>query len=47
MEVLRAKGLVYEGELERPKSLDEHDEWEPVELTLFRRASSATTRTGR
>ncbi|MDQ3144614.1 MAG: arginine--tRNA ligase, partial [Pseudomonadota bacterium] len=33
---LRAKGLVYEGELERPKSLDEHDEWEPVELTLFR-----------
>jgi arginyl-tRNA synthetase len=36
MAVLRAKGLVYEGELERPKSLDEHDEWEPVELTLFR-----------
>ena len=36
MEVLRDKGLVYEGELERPKSLDEHDEWEPVELTLFR-----------
>jgi arginyl-tRNA synthetase len=36
MEVLRAKGLVYEGSLERPKSLDEHDEWEPVELTLFR-----------
>jgi len=36
MEVLRTKGLVYEGELERPKSLDEHDEWEPVELTLFR-----------
>jgi arginyl-tRNA synthetase len=34
--VLRAKGLVYEGELERPKSLDDHDEWEPVELTLFR-----------
>ncbi len=33
---LRAKGLVYQGELERPKSLDEHDEWEPVELTLFR-----------
>ncbi len=33
---LRAKGLVYEGELERPKSLDENDEWEPVELTLFR-----------
>ena len=36
MDTLRAKGLVYEGELERPKSLDEHDEWEPVELTLFR-----------
>ena len=36
MEVLREKGLVYEGVLERPKSLDEHDEWEPVELTLFR-----------
>ena len=33
---LRSKGLVYEGELERPKSIDEHDEWEPVELTLFR-----------
>lgn len=36
MEVLRSKGLVYEGTLERPKSLDQHDEWEPVELTLFR-----------
>jgi arginyl-tRNA synthetase len=36
MEVLREKGLVYEGVLERPKSLDEQDEWEPVELTLFR-----------
>ena len=36
LEVLRSKGLVYQGELERPKSLDEHDEWEPVELTLFR-----------
>ncbi len=36
MENLRGKGLVYEGELERPKSLDEHDDWEPVELTLFR-----------
>jgi arginyl-tRNA synthetase len=36
MDVLRGKGLVYEGELERPKSLDPHDEWEPVELTLFR-----------
>ncbi|URD59636.1 arginine--tRNA ligase [Sphingomonas sp. KRR8] len=36
MQVLRDKGLVYEGELERPKSLDEHDEWEPMELTLFR-----------
>jgi arginyl-tRNA synthetase len=36
VEILRTRGLVYEGELERPKSLDEHDEWEPVELTLFR-----------
>lgn len=36
MEILRGKGLVYEGVLERPKSLDPHDEWEPVELTLFR-----------
>jgi arginyl-tRNA synthetase len=36
MQVLRDKGLVHEGTLERPKSLDEHDEWEPVELTLFR-----------
>jgi arginyl-tRNA synthetase len=33
---LQAKGLVYQGELERPKSLDDHDEWEPVELTLFK-----------
>ena len=38
MENLRARGLVYEGVLERPKSLDPHDEWEPVELTLFRSA---------
>ena len=36
IEVLRDKGLVYEGMLERPKSLDPNDEWEPVELTLFR-----------
>ena len=36
MQVLRDKGLVYEGALERPKSLDPQDEWEPVELTLFR-----------
>jgi arginyl-tRNA synthetase len=36
MEVLRDKGLVYEGTLERPKSLDPHDEWEPVALILFR-----------
>jgi arginyl-tRNA synthetase len=36
MQVLRSKGLVYQGMLERPKSLDPHDEWEPVELTLFR-----------
>ena len=38
METLRSKGLVYEGVLERPKSLDPGDEWEPVELTLFRSA---------
>jgi arginyl-tRNA synthetase len=36
MDNLRSKGLVYQGELERPKSLDPHDEWEPVELTLFK-----------
>ncbi|MFL6801213.1 MAG: arginine--tRNA ligase [Sphingomicrobium sp.] len=36
LQVLRDKGLVYQGVLERPKSLDPHDEWEPVELTLFR-----------
>jgi arginyl-tRNA synthetase len=36
LDVLREKGLVYQGTLERPKSLDPHDEWEPVELTLFR-----------
>jgi arginyl-tRNA synthetase len=36
MQVLRNKGLVYEGVLERPRSLDPHDEWEPVELTLFK-----------
>jgi arginyl-tRNA synthetase len=36
LETLRARGLVYQGVLERPKSLDPHDEWEPVELTLFR-----------
>ena len=36
LETLSAKGLVYRGMRERPKSLDPHDEWEPVELTLFR-----------
>jgi arginyl-tRNA synthetase len=36
LHVLRDKGLVYQGMLERPKSLDPHDEWEPIELTLFR-----------
>jgi arginyl-tRNA synthetase len=36
LETLRERGLVYEGVLERPKSLDPNDEWEPVELTLFR-----------
>ncbi len=32
---LRAKGLVYQGVLEAPKG-ETHDDWEPVELTLFR-----------
>jgi arginyl-tRNA synthetase len=36
VETLRARGLIYQGALERPKSLDEQDDWEPVELTLFR-----------
>lgn len=36
LQTLRERDLIYEGVLERPKSLDEHDEWEPVELTLFR-----------
>ena len=36
LDTMRAKGLVYEGQLERPKSIEEHDEWEPIELTLFR-----------
>jgi arginyl-tRNA synthetase len=36
LEAMRAKGLVYQGQLERPKSIDPLDEWEPVELTLFR-----------
>jgi arginyl-tRNA synthetase len=36
LEALRARGLVYDGVLERPKSLDPHDEWEPVQLTLFK-----------
>jgi len=35
-QVLREKGFVYQGTLERPKSIDPNDEWEPVELTLFR-----------
>jgi len=37
--MLRKAGLIYEGALERPKSLDPHDEWEPVELPLFRSTS--------
>jgi arginyl-tRNA synthetase len=36
MQVLVSKGLVYQGTLERPKSIDPHEEWEPVELTLFK-----------
>ena len=34
-DVLRAKGLVYEGVLEAPKG-ELPEDWEPVELTLFR-----------
>ncbi len=33
--ILRAKGLVYDGVLEAPKG-DAPDDWEPVELPLFR-----------
>ena len=36
MEVLRGKGFVYEGTLERPESIDPYDEWVPEELTIFR-----------
>ncbi|HVI05228.1 MAG TPA: arginine--tRNA ligase, partial [Sphingomicrobium sp.] len=36
LEVLRTKGLIYEGTLERPESLDLHEEWAPEELTIFR-----------
>jgi arginyl-tRNA synthetase len=35
LETLRGKGLVYEGMLELPKGKTP-DDWEPVELTLFR-----------
>ncbi len=35
MAELQAKGLVYQGLLEAPKG-ESHDDWEPVELTLFR-----------
>jgi arginyl-tRNA synthetase len=35
LETLRAKGLIYEGTLEAPKG-ETHEDWEPVELTLFR-----------
>jgi arginyl-tRNA synthetase len=34
-ETLRGKGLVYQGTLEAPKG-EASDDWEPVELTLFR-----------
>jgi arginyl-tRNA synthetase len=36
MQVLREKGLVYQGTLDRPQSIDPHEEWEPTELPLFR-----------
>ena len=35
LDKLRADGLVYEGVLEAPKG-EERDDWEPVEMTLFR-----------
>jgi arginyl-tRNA synthetase len=35
METLDAKGLIYQGVLEAPKG-EAADDWEPVELTLFR-----------
>jgi arginyl-tRNA synthetase len=35
LETLRAKGLIYEGTLAAPKG-ETPDDWEPVELTLFR-----------
>jgi arginyl-tRNA synthetase len=35
IERLRADGLIYEGVLEAPKG-DTSDDWEPVEMTLFR-----------
>ncbi|MCJ8190643.1 arginine--tRNA ligase [Sphingomicrobium aestuariivivum] len=35
METLKSKGLVYQGVLEPPKG-ETPDDWEPVELTLFR-----------
>ena len=35
LQTLRAKGLVYEGLLEAPKG-ETPDDWEPVELTLFK-----------
>ncbi|MEO6247824.1 MAG: arginine--tRNA ligase [Sphingomicrobium sp.] len=35
METLAAKGLIYQGVLEAPKG-EAADDWEPVELTLFR-----------
>ena len=36
LKVLREKDLVYEGTLERPESLEPHDDWAPEELTIFR-----------
>jgi len=36
LKVLRSKGLVYEGTLDRPQSIDPHEEWSPEELTIFR-----------
>ena len=35
-DLARARAWSTRAQLERPKSLDQHDDWEPVELTLFR-----------
>ena len=36
LEWLRGQGLVYQGKLDRPKGIADHDDWEDREQTLFR-----------